>query len=86
MGVKVKIGSSCILEYCRRRYHGTILDIRGSTKMFLVSFTDRSGRTKHVWRNAKELSPASPYQEDAEPTVVEVLPGPEQVFKEAKKS
>lgn len=74
MATKVKVGSPCILEYIGKRYRGIIKEIRASTKMFKVEFTIGNGKRKQVWRNSMELSPASPHQEDAEPTKVDILP------------
>lgn len=76
MGTRVKVGSPCILQYIYNRYRGVIREIRSSTKMFKVEFTLGNGKRMHVWRHARELSPAYPHQEDAEPMQVKVLSHP----------
>lgn len=72
MGVKVKIGSPCKVKYMDKEYPAVIKKIRATTKKFLVEF-ERNGKILRIWRSALELSPASPFQEDAEPTVVRVF-------------
>ena len=73
-GTKVKIGSPVFLRYMGRPYRGTIKEIRGRSKMFLVEFTHTKGKRVAVWKRATELGPASPHQPDAAPTEVKILP------------
>lgn len=74
-GVKVKVGSPCVLKWMGKPYRGKIKEIRGRTKMFLVEFTTRQGKINEVWKHARELSPFQG-QEDAGPTQVRVLSPP----------
>ena len=72
-GTKVKIGSPVFLRYMGRPYRGTIKEIRGLSKMFLVEFTHAKGKRVAVWKRATELGPASPHQPDAAPTEVKIF-------------
>jgi len=71
-GVSVKVGSPCLIKWMGYHYRGKIKEIRGRTKMFLIQFTTKQGRTKMVWKHKREIQPFHG-QEDAVPMNVEVL-------------
>lgn len=72
MGVNVKVGSRCRLFYMGKEYPAVIKEIRSRSKNFLVQF-DKNGTTMKIWKSARELSPASPLQDDARPSEIKIL-------------
>ena len=56
-----------------KEYTAVIKEIRSRSKNFLVQFDKNGTNTMKIWKSARELSPASPLQDDARPSEIKVL-------------